>query len=56
MDWADFQVVASAGTTTLYLFLLVLGFCRDMYAELVPSCTLQYFMDVHIRAFKYLDG
>jgi transposase len=56
MDWADFQVAEQAGTTTLYLFLLVLGFSRAMYAELVPNCTLQCFMDVHIRAFKYLGG
>jgi hypothetical protein len=46
MDWADFQVAEPSGTTTVYLFLLVLGFCRAMYAELVPSCTLRYFMDV----------
>ncbi|MEJ2157720.1 MAG: IS21 family transposase [Desulfobacteraceae bacterium] len=57
MDWADFQVTAPAGKiTTLYLFLLVLGFSRAMYAELVPRCTLQFFMDVHIRAFHYLGG
>jgi len=37
MDWADFQVTEPAGTTTVYLFLLVLGFSRAMYAELVPS-------------------
>jgi transposase len=51
MDWADFQIADGAGTCTLYLFLFVLGFSRAMYAELVPSCTLQYFMDVHMRAF-----
>ncbi|MFX0195295.1 MAG: IS21 family transposase [Candidatus Hodarchaeota archaeon] len=56
MDWADFQVAEPSGTTTVYLFLLVLGFSRAMYAELVPNCTLQYFMDVHILAFKYLGG
>ena len=56
MDWADFQVTEPAGTTTVYLFLLVLGFSRAMYAELVPSCTLQHFLDVHIRAFHYLGG
>jgi transposase len=56
MDWADFQVTEPAGTSMLYLFLLVLGFSRAMYAELVPSCTLQFFLDVHIRAFKYLGG
>jgi transposase len=56
MDWADFQVVDGASTRTLYLFLFVLGFSRAMYAELVSSCTLEAFMDVHIRAFHYLGG
>ena len=57
MDWADFQINNPDGSATaLYLFLLVLGFSRAMYAELVPICTLQCFMDVHIRAFHYLGG
>jgi transposase len=57
MDWADFKVVDAAGAlSTVYLFLLVLGFSRAMYAELVTSCTLQAFMDAHIRAFHYLRG
>jgi transposase len=56
MDWADFQVVNEADTITLYLFIFVLGFSRAMYAELVPACTLQLFMDAHIRAFNFLGG
>lgn len=57
MDWADFQVLEPRGAgLTLYLFLLVLGFSRAMYAELLSRCTLQSFMDAHIRAFRYLGG
>ena len=57
VDWADFQTAGPDGSiTTLYLFILVLGFSRAMYAEIVPACTLQAFMDAHIRAFRYLGG
>jgi transposase len=56
MDWADFQVADKNGGTTVYLFLMVLGFSRAMYGELVPRCTLETFMDAHIRGFRYLGG
>jgi transposase len=53
VDWADFKISVGDGTDiTLYLFLMVLGFSRAMYAELVPRCSLQAFMDAHLRAFK----
>jgi transposase len=57
MDWADLQINEPGGmSSTLYLFLLILGFSRAMYAELLPQCTLQFFMQAHIRAFHYLGG
>lgn len=57
VDWADFQVNESTGQVlTYYLFIMVLGFSRAIYAELVKSCTMQTFMDAHIRAIKYLGG
>ena len=57
VDWADFQVIEPTGQAfTYYLFIIVLGFSRAIYAELVKSCTMQAFMDAHIRAFKYLGG
>jgi len=57
VDWGDFKVsAADAVDLTLYLFVLVLGFSRAMYAEFVSQCTLQAFMDAHIHAFKYLGG
>ena len=57
VDWADFKVSAFGGPDiTLYLFLMVLGFSRAMYAELVARCTLEAFMDAHMRAFRYLGG
>lgn len=56
MDWADFQVNDPQGVFSVYLFLLVLGYSRAMYATLVDRCTLQAFMDAHIEAFHYLGG
>ena len=57
VDWADFQVIQPTGQVlTYYLFIMVLGFSRAIYAELVKTCTMQTFMDAHIRAFQYLGG
>jgi transposase len=57
VDWADFQITEPSGKiSTLYLFILVLGYGRAMYAELVNRCTLESFLDGHIRAFHYLGG
>jgi len=57
VDWADFQIAEPNGkTSTVYLFILVLGYCRAIYAEFVNRCTLENFLDAHIRAFDYLGG
>jgi transposase len=56
-DWGDFQVEEPSGrTTTVYAFLLVLGFSRADYVEYAERTTLETFMDGHIRAFRYLGG
>jgi transposase len=57
VDWADFQILEPNGIpSALYLFLLVLGYCRAIYAEFVRRCSLESFLDCHIRAFHYLGG
>ena len=57
MDWADFKVLDSDGSSFfIYLFALVLGFSRAMFACFVDRCSLQAFMDSHIGAFHYLGG
>lgn len=57
VDWGDFKVTDPLGkTTTLYAFVMVLGFSRAMYVEFVERCTLEVFMDCHIRALKALGG
>jgi transposase len=57
VDWGDFQVREPNGLiTTIYAFVMVLGFCRAMFVDFVKSCTLETFMDCHIHAFRYLKG
>lgn len=57
VDWGDFKIVDSSGaTTTVYAFVMVLGFSRAMYVEFVERCTMETFMDCHLRAFRQLRG
>jgi len=35
---------------------MLLGYSRAMYVEFVERCTLEIFMDCHIRAFNHLGG
>ncbi len=57
MDWADFKILNPDGSNFfVYLFVLLLGFSRAMFACFVERCTLQAFLDSHIAAFHYLGG
>ena len=57
MDWADFKIVSSGGLSQfIYLFVMVLGFSRALYAWFVERCSLEAFLDSHIKAFRYLGG
>ncbi|OGW42243.1 MAG: hypothetical protein A2010_01915 [Nitrospirae bacterium GWD2_57_9] len=57
VDFADFQIVTAAGELqTLYVFLLILGYSRQMYIEFVERCTMTVFLDCHQNAFRFLGG
>lgn len=57
VDWGDFKITDYSGkTTTIYAFVMVLGFSRAMHVEFVERCTLEVFMDCHLRAFRQLRG
>jgi transposase len=57
MDWADFKIDSVDGPSRwLYLFALILGYSRALFAWFVEHCTLETFMDCHINAFGYLGG
>lgn len=57
VDFGDFQIQEPDGRiTTVYAFVMVLGFSRGMYVEYINHCTLDSFMDCHANAFRYLGG
>jgi transposase len=56
-DWGDFQIMEADGrVTTVYAFVMLLGYSRAMYVEFVKRCTMETFMDCHTRAFRYFKG
>ena len=42
--------------TTLYLFVMILGFSRALYAEVVTSTELDTFLELHVHAFRSFGG
>ena len=57
VDLGDFQVQEPNGlVSTIFAFIMVLGFSRAMFVEFVKRCTLESFMEGHIHAFRYLGG
>jgi transposase len=57
VDFAEFQVEHPDGRIEkLYLFSMILGYSRKLYAELIERCDLPAFLDCHIRAFEFFGG
>ena len=57
VDFGEFQVENADGTIRkLYLFSMILGYSRKIYAELIERCDLPSFLDCHIHAFEYFGG
>jgi len=57
VDFADFQITESDGTIqTVYCFIMVLGFSRNMYVEFIEKCTMVNFLECHQNAFGYFGG
>lgn len=57
VDWAHLGRHELAGiTTSLYLFVMVLGYSRALYAEVVTSTELAVFLSCHVHAFSQLGG
>lgn len=57
MDWADFKILEPNGHSRfVYLFVLILGYSRALFAWFVEHCTLESFMDGHIKAFAFFGG
>lgn len=57
VDFGEFQVELETGRVKkYYLFAMILGYSRKMYAEFIPRCDLPAFLDSHVRAFCSLGG
>jgi transposase len=57
VDFGEFKVNKADGSVRkLYLFSMILGYSRKIYAELIEHCDLPTFLDCHIRAFDYYGG
>ena len=58
VDFGELAVVDENGSKvdTLYLFLMVLGYSRKRYAELLWRPDLPSFLEAHQRAFGFFEG
>jgi len=57
VDWAHLGIHEIGGTPThLYLFVMVLGFSRALYAEVTTSMGIEPFLAAHARAFASFGG
>ena len=57
VDFAEFQIQAPDGAVSrCYLFCLVLGYSRMLYAQLLERCDLPRFLQAHQDAFAALGG
>jgi len=57
VDFGEFQVARpDGGIEKLYLFSMILGYSRKMYAELIQHCDLPSFLDCHIHAFEHFGA
>jgi transposase len=56
-DFGEFQVELPDGSTRkYYLFAMVLGYSRMLYAELLDRCDMVSFLEAHQRAFAAFGG
>ena len=57
VDFGEFQVEHANGhIEKLYLFSMILGYSRKIYARLISRCDLPSFLDCHIHAFIHFGG
>ncbi len=57
VDFGEFQIATASGKVIkLYLFLMILGYSRKLYAAFLPHCDLARFLDCHQRAFQFFGG
>lgn len=56
-DWAHLGThLVSGEFTPLYLFVMILGFSRALYAEVVTKTDIDTFLELHVHAFESFGG
>jgi transposase len=57
VDFGEFMVTLPDGTTKKYfLFGMILGYSRKLYACLLERCDMPSFLEAHMLAFEYFGG
>jgi len=57
VDFGEFQVTLADGTVKkYYLFAMILGYSRQIYARLLERCDLPSFLEAHIDGFEFFGG
>jgi len=57
VDFGEFLVTLSDGSVRkYYLFAMILGYSRKLFACLLERCNLPSFLEAHILAFEYFGG
>jgi transposase len=57
VDFGEFQVTLDDGSIRkYYLFAMILGYSRKLFACLLERCDLPSFLEAHILAFEWLGG
>ncbi len=57
VDFGDFQIIGAEGEKkTIYCFIMVLGYSRNMYIEFIEACTMVNFLSCHQNAFGFFGG
>jgi transposase len=57
VDFGDSKVVMpDRSEKTYYMFAMILGYSRGIYAEYPEKCDMASFLDAHQRAFAHLGG
>jgi transposase len=57
VDFGEFMVTLPDGTVkTYYLFAMILGYSRKLFACLLERCDLPSFLEAHILAFEHFGG
>ena len=57
VDFGEFQVTLANGTVKkYYLFAMILGYSRQIFARLLERCDLPSFLEAHIAGFEFFGG